>query len=601
MESAGPARASGRIRIVEIALISCIVIVVLALFQLTPSSDRERPIGLQADLTEPVATQQTGRAPDASPPSESGDSRLTHADPPQGTRRDRQSAADGGSSLQRGVSTAATGSGNASAAELERAVSPGEVSAEMSRQDQGEEEVSEEPEDEKPLPSLSGWVFDESGEGVPNLGVVATVKRPAPEAEVSSGASRLASTRTDGEGFFALPSLVDGDYEVRTESTDRYESASGRFRAGVDSAVLVVTEKTSRWALIRGFVESADGGSVENAVVVPVGQFENRTSTDGRGAYELSLELDPGRRALMVRYSSEGYREQRLTIADEELRSGQEVIRDVLLEPLRQTTTVSGSVVSTEGTPVHRARVELYSASLSRRADGATDRDGLFSIPEVELSDDYLLWVRPPEGFEDYLEEGLVVTGWVDLDIVVEKTDWSRLEGRMVDPDGQPVPGYTLWLRTASNGGPRELPVTGDDLGQFEVDQLPSGTAGFQTLASPFLSMSGIELMPGDPNRVHLRLDIGDRRAGGFVLDQAGAAIGGAQLHLFWSVVEGGIRSRSKRETVSDANGYFLFTGLGASAHTLTVTAPGYRSGRLELDPTDDGQDVTIRLVDDSL
>ena len=373
------------------------------------------------------------------------------------------------------------------------------------------------------------------------------------------------------------------------------------FRSGIDSAVLLVTEKPSRRALVRGFVESADGGSVENALVVPVSQFENRTSTDGRGAYELSLELNPGHSAQMVRYTSEGYREQRLTIADEELQSGQEVIRDVLMEPEREKTTVSGSVVSADGTPVHRARVELYSASIGQRADGATDRDGLFSISDVELSDDYLLWVRPPEGFKDYLEENLVVTGWVDLDIVVEKTDWSRLEGRMLDPNGQPVPGYTLWLRTASNGGQRELPVTGDGLGQFEVNQLPSGPAGFQTLASPFLSVTGIELMPGDSNRVRLRLDIGDRRAAGFVVDQAGRPIGGAQVHLFWSSVEGGIRSRSKRETVSDANGYFLFTGLGASGHTLTVTAPDYRSGRLELDPTHDDQDVTIRLVDDSL
>jgi hypothetical protein len=42
------------------------------------------------------------------------------------------------------------------------------------------------------------------------------------------------------------------------------------------------------------------------------------------------------------------------------------------------------------------------------------------------------------------------------------------------------------------------------------------------------------------------------------------------------------VSSRSFRETFSDARGYFLFTQLGAGAHTLSATAAGFRSVRLE-------------------
>jgi hypothetical protein len=435
---------------------------------------------------------------------------------------------------------------------------------------------------------------------VHDLEVTAKAKRLAPQADLVSAAARSATARTDGEGFFVLPGLLAGEYAVRTESTDRYEAASGMFRAGVDSAVLIVIDKSSRWTTVRGFVESTDGGGLENAQVVPVSQFENRTSTDERGAYQLRLQLDPSRRAQMVRYLLEGYREQRLTIGDQELRPGEEVTRDVLLEPLREKATVNGSVVSGDGSPVYRAHVGLFSASIGRRLDDATDRDGMFSITDVEHADDYRLWVRPPSSYKEYLEENLVVTGWVDLDIVVEKVEWSSLEGQMVGPDGRPVPGFTLWLRTAEQGVQRDTPVMGDGLGRFKVVQLPSGSAAFQTLASPFLSISGIELAPGNANHVRLLLDTGDHSLGGFVSDPDGGPVAGARMFLLWSVVEHGVRSRSKRETYSDANGYFLFTALGATGRTLTVTAPGFRNARLELDTRNDYEEITIQLVDGS-
>ena len=208
----------------------------------------------------------------------------------------------------------------------------------------------------------------------------------------------------------------------------------------------------------------------------------------------------------------------------------------------------------------------------------------MFSIPDVELSDDYRLWVRPPSGYKDYLEENLVVTGWVDLDIVVDDVGSSSLQGQMVDPDGRPVTGFTLWLRTAAERTQRETPVTGDGIGRFVLEHLPSGSAVFQTSASPFLNISGVELAPGVANDVRLRLDTGSHRLGGFILDAGGGPVPGARVLLLWSVVENGVRSRSKRETFSDANGYFLFTLLGSGRHTLNVSADGFRGARLEPD-----------------
>lgn len=591
---------SGRIRVSEIALLCCILATVLVLLQVTASSDRERPTNHRVDSPEAVATEEISRESDVAPSPETRDARFKHAERPRYRQPVPRSLPENRHALRRGVGEATTQKSGVSKNGAEGSIVPVEASEEILEEDTGEDE-SEDPEDEKPPASLSGWVFDEVGEGVAELGVVATVKRPVPEDGMSSGAARSAAARSDGEGFFVLPGLVEGEYEVRTESTDRYESASGLFRAGVDSAVLVVFEKDRRWAIVRGFVESADGGSLENAQVVPIGQAEHRVLTDGRGAYELTVELDTNRRPRVIRYASKGHRDLRLTIADSELRGSQEVVRNVLLEPLREKSTVTGTVVSSDGSPVDRARVQLYSADTGRRADGVSDDAGRFSITDVEHAEDYRVWVRPPSGFKDYLEEGLVVTGWVDLHIVLEDLEDSGLKGQMVDPVGVPVPRFTLWLRTASESALNPRPVTGDDLGQFFVSHLPEGPVALQTQSSPFLTVSGIELLPGIDNHVRLRLDTGNHRLGGYVFDGEDRPVAGARILLLWSAMESGIQSQSKRETYSDANGYFLFTRLGSAWHTLTVSAQGFTGARLEHDVGPMSEEVLIHLEETPL
>ena len=454
-------------------------------------------------------------------------------------------------------------------------------------------------EDDPPIRSLAGWVFDEAGVAVADLGVVAEPRRLVPvEAGIGGIPFQNSGSRTDGGGYFVFPNLSDGEYAIKTEDTDTFESTTGHFRTGVDSAVLIVIKKTDQRAVIRGFVESSEGGSLEGVQVLPVGQVESPVSTNGLGAYVLSLPLDSRHRSLILRFVLDGYREHRTTVDDAELRSGAEVIRDVFLERLREKTSVSGSVVSGDGSPIYRAHIQLFSASIGRRADGVSDRDGMFSIPDVEHAEDYRLWVRPPDGFKDYLEENLVVTGWVDLDIVLEDVGWARLEGQMIDPGGRPVPGFTLWLSTSQPSNQNNIPVTGDDFGRFVVERLPEGSATLATQASPVLTFSGIQLVAGNFNNAQLRLDTGVHGLGGFVLDSDDRPVAAARIVLLWSSVEGGIRSNSRRETHGDANGYFLLSNLGEGLHTLTVSAHGFRSERQQVETSDHNQEILIRLFE---
>jgi hypothetical protein len=96
---------------------------------------------------------------------------------------------------------------------------------------------------------------------------------------------------------------------------------------------------------------------------------------------------------------------------------------------------------------------------------------------------------------------------------------------------------------------------------------------------------------------VAIPLDVGGYRIEGTVRAENGAPVGGARVALFWSRADGGVASRSVRETASDANGNFLFTQLGAGVHALSATASGYRSARVDQPVGPGTQPVEIRLA----
>jgi hypothetical protein len=215
------------------------------------------------------------------------------------------------------------------------------------------------------------------------------------------------------------------------------------------------------------------------------------------------------------------------------------------------------------------------------------------------VGDDYRLWVRPRSGYEEYIEEPIdVMAGDEYVSVTLEPLENGTLVGQMIDADGGPVPGFTLWLRTASPSAQQYRMVTGDQRGQFIVEDLPQGEISFSTRSSPYLQITGMHFSPGYQDRVELLLDLGIHEASGYVLDGNDNPVGGARVSLTWSLAEGGVQSRSKRSTVTDGNGLFLFTQVGSGPHLLNVDASGYRPMRVE-QYVSSGDDLTVRLQED--
>ncbi len=451
---------------------------------------------------------------------------------------------------------------------------------------------------------LSGWVFDQAGEPVAGIAVSASARRLAPASATvtGDGDDRRPTTITDDSGRFGFPQLLDGEYQVRSASTEVYESATAMVRAGVDSTVLVVRAKTHRSLLVRGLVESTRGERLAGVGVIPIERPASAALSDELGYYELLLNIDESRPSHDFRFVRDGYHDLRLGIAgSSELPGVEGVTLDARLEPIEGQAEVTGSVTGSDGLAIQGARLQLYSAAVMRRETAVSDRDGDFVFDHVQPASDYRLWVRPPRDYKDHVEEGLIVdAAGRDLAIVVEALELASLRGQMVDPDGAPVPGISLWLRTAHEGSQRASAVTGGPRGDFLIEQLPEGPLMLQTHASPYFSVSGIELSPGVTTRVRLVLDTGTHELDGFVLDAGGVPVPGALLSLRWSHRESGLLSRSQRRTTTDAGGYFLFTQLGSGRHTLTAGAAGYRGARHDLDVGAASSEVMIHLPEES-
>jgi hypothetical protein len=460
------------------------------------------------------------------------------------------------------------------------------------------EDIDDEIEDEPQEFLISGWVFTQTGEPVPYIQLTAVARQlfQKNDSWSTAGIEREQRTQTDSHGFFEFWQLGDGEYEVRTQATERYSAARAVLRTGTTSATLVVEEEDEQEVYVYGYAESTNGKLLEGVRVLPIGQ-KQVTVTDKTGNYGLYLIVNRSRQSYTLRFMKEGYREQRLTLDGTDVGVVDNFQLDVKLDPIETLTTVTGTVTGPNGSPVVHAAVQLLSTGLENSYRVGTNFYGDFLIPRVEIAADYRLWVRPRDRYKDYIESGLVVpAAGLDLDIVLDPQGLSSLRGQMLNLDGKPVPRFGIWLRSNSVTTPPALLVTGDQLGYFFVDELPAGEINFRTNSFPYISVSGIALASGAEEYVQLTLDWGNYMMAGYVLNSEDEPVSGAQVSLFWRYDNKEMKSRSKRKTVADAGGYFLFENLGPGMHTFNITAPGFYSVQRDYDVKTTGEAIRVQL-----
>jgi hypothetical protein len=346
-------------------------------------------------------------------------------------------------------------------------------------------------------------------------------------------------------------------------------------------------------------VTNARGEALARVHVGAQGRTNSGAYTDEWGGYELQLEREPedGEDAYTFRFKLQGYEETNLPLPQLGHEGAREVRLDVELRVVENAALVTGVVVSERGEPVAGATI-LLSRPQRARYQTASDAEGSFSLVDVEIGSDYQLAVLAPIPFRDYSERGIRITeDGLSLEIVLESLATGRLTGRMIDVEGNPLPGFRLWLGGASARS--AVPISGDARGYFELEEASAGLLSFFTRVSPILRVSGLTLRAGGEADVLLVLDSGDQGMTGKVLDDRGDPVAGAEVSLSWSHASGGLQSTSQRTTRTDPSGLFRFTQLGPGEHLLEVRAAGYRNVQEYRDAGRYAAEVELRLEPD--
>ena len=351
---------------------------------------------------------------------------------------------------------------------------------------------------------------------------------------------------------------------------------------------------------VYGTVNSTDGTPIK-AVHIVATPTRRCTSSGPKGEYELEITWQGNNFWNRILFQHEGFRQQRVRInpADLDGLTGDFQL-DVLMEPLKRLTSVNGRLTDAKGRPVGGEILRIVTPRMNTWYRAQSDARGNFLFNEVEPGKDHQLQIRPVSRYKNKdINPLLVPEGGLKLDIVLESINQGEISGWMIDLDGNPIPGFSLTLRSTSATA-QSVSVVSDQQGFFSVENFPVGGALLRTNSYPRLTVLGIRVSAEPEEPVTVILDIGRHVLQGWVIDGFGEPVAATSVALEWGFSDNGLRSSSTRKTTADQGGYFVFTGLGPGLHKMQVSAAGFNTGMRTIDVGADPDEIVVELEEET-
>ncbi|MEO8701161.1 MAG: carboxypeptidase-like regulatory domain-containing protein [Kofleriaceae bacterium] len=298
--------------------------------------------------------------------------------------------------------------------------------------------------------------------------VVDSDDRPQPNVRVYGGGS---TARTDRAGHFQLSGLGDGEVEV-TATTD----------AGASPTATVVLARGGRSDLrltlgsgtLVGIVVDSHGKPVVSAIVgATLGTLVRYTNTDDHGRFDFG-GIIAGDYLVAAQRNAETSYDLPPGIP---VHTGGRDLRLVLPEPgsLVGRVVLDGRPVRFFGYAISDTR-PMYNSPTTVRSP-----QGQFVAADVGVGAFSIAIVGP--GFERTIVENIRITAGETVDLGTITVHGGRaLEGRVVDPDGQPVAGAQVMVY-------ENTPDPDDDLG---LASRTVNTVGARTDATGHYRITGI-------------------------------------------------------------------------------------------------------------
>lgn len=461
-----------------------------------------------------------------------------------------------------------------------------------------ESELNENPDDQQAELVISGAVLDDTGMLLPGIPVTArATNRVGLDEDAIQKSDGVLRQQTDRLGSFTFTNLVKGEYELAIAAHEKYHPATLRVRTGTANAEIML--QSIRSVRVYGLITDDVGNPLEGVQIRALGS-NLQVSSDMSGSYEIETGPSKAGQAPVLDFSMKEYQDARHRVDDALNPGTEEVQLDVELEwePQLSKVQVSGQVIGPTGEPVVGARLWLSSSEFQAYETTRSNSLGGYQFKDVKVGNAYSLGVEPKGEYAAFKSELLSIgPGDFAYDVTLETTQFSDLSGIVTDLDGTPLRNFALWARSMDMGRHPLMPVRTDGAGQFQLEQVPSGAIKLESRSQPWLEVTGIILTPGEPRHVQVPLDWGQDWLLGQVVDDQGIPIARAQLVLRWAQNFMGINSRSRREIMTDLEGYFAVSNLDADEYIVTVQAAGYESSRVQYRRSHEQQEMRIMLL----
>ncbi len=461
-----------------------------------------------------------------------------------------------------------------------------------------ESELNKNSDDEQTGLTISGAVLDDSGMLLPGISVIARpTRRPGTGQGATQTSGGVLRQQTDRLGSFTFDDLAEGEYELAVAENTQYHPARLRVRAGVANAEIML--QRIRSVRVYGLITDDVGNPLEGVRIRALGN-NLKVYSDVSGGYEIQTGPSKAGQAPVLDFSMKEYQDSRQRVEGALDSEADEVRLDVELEweSKASKVAVSGQVSGPTGEPVDGARLWLSSSEFHAYEKTSSNALGEYQFESVKVGDAYTMGVESQDEYAAFKSD-LLSIGPDDLnyDVRLDATEFSDLSGTVTDLDGAPLSDFTLWARSMDMGRHPLMPVHTDGAGQFRLKRIPSGAIKLESRSQPWLEATGIVLKPGESRHVEVPLDWGKEWLLGQVVDDQGAPVARAQVVLRWTQNYMDVSSESRREVMTDLEGYFAVSNLGAEDYTVTVQAAGYESSRVQYRRDQGEQEMHITLL----
>lgn len=401
----------------------------------------------------------------------------------------------------------------------------------------GPEKIVTEPYVAVPAATVAGRVLYEGGD------------RPASGVRVSAQSSSggMGHADTDPHGRFEIKGLPPGAFDLRVVLRTDMPDWTSAARPGepvaagarLDGQDLVLI----KGALITGRVASSETGRgvpglFMGATVRPSGSWGRYTTTDADGRY--SLRVPPGKKHVYLGTSQmpDGFAEPEKKSEDVTVANGETITVNFALSAAAATDYVTGQVVSRAGQPVAKAHVLMAPAEGHMHGNPETQSgdDGRFrlKLPKLEAGADSvrLLASHPQSGAT---AQPVVVQRGKHATLTLDPAGLATVEGRVLDPAGQPIAGATVTASTSlgdfRGAHPRQET---DAAGRYGIAELWPGTEHRVRVEARGFGRTGADefiLTPGETKLVpDLALARADLTLAGRVIDGQSQPVAGARV-----------------------------------------------------------------------